>query len=194
MSIDEELLRRAGEAAAEKGLNIPRCLPRRWSHTCAPASDKVDIPIGAGRRSVGLVGCVKQKATGAMKARDLYISTLFRGRQAYVESSCDEWWILSAGHGLVHPDQVISPYDVTLKNASRADRRAWTQRVLLALDQQVRLGRGTIVEIHAGADYREFGLLDGLRARGCETSIPTLGMPIGSQLQFYARSRNSGRD
>ena len=36
-------------------------------------------------RRIGLVGCVKEKAGTARPARDLYVSTLFVGRRAYVE-------------------------------------------------------------------------------------------------------------
>src|SRR5664280_3570422 len=32
-------------------------------------------------------------------------------RRTYVERSCDEWWILPALHGLVHPDEVLEPYE-----------------------------------------------------------------------------------
>ncbi len=137
------------------------------------------------RRRVGLVGCVKVKAVSARPARDLYLSTLFSGRRAYVERSCDEWWILSADHGLVSPDEVLAPYDVTLKTAGRQERRRWSAGVLTALAEHLRPTNGDVLEIHAGAEYRDFGLIDGLRAWGCTVDIPTEGMGIGRQLQFY---------
>jgi hypothetical protein len=46
-----------------------------------------------------------------------------------------------------------------------------------------------VFEIHAGAEYREFGLLDGLRDRGCLVEIPTERMRIGEQLRFYKQAR-----
>lgn len=140
-------------------------------------------------RRIGLVGCVKQKATDPRPARRLYTSTLFEGRRAYVERTCEEWWILSAAHGLVHPDQPLAPYDVTLKNAGRAQRRAWTQQVLHQLDELTQPGIGDVVEIHAGAEYRDFGLVDGLQERGCEVDVPTEGLRIGDQLHFYGQAR-----
>jgi hypothetical protein len=51
-------------------------------------------------RRIGLVGCVKDKVNVPTKARDLYVSPLFVGRRRYVERTCDQWWILSAAHGL----------------------------------------------------------------------------------------------
>ncbi len=146
------------------------------------------MTTGKGRR-IGLVGCVKQKATDTRPARSLYTSTLFDGRRAYVEQTCDEWWILSAAHGVVHPDQLLAPYDVTLRNAGRAERRAWTQQVLDQLDEHTRPGIGDVIEIHAGADYRDYGLIEGLQDRGCGVEVPTEGLRIGSQLHFYAMAR-----
>lgn len=139
-------------------------------------------------RRIGLVGCVKQKAAVARPAADLYESALFLGRRSYVESTCETWWVLSAEHGLVSPMTVLEPYDRALKNASRAERRRWSERVLDALDEAVAPWEGVTVEIHAGAEYREFGLVDGIRDRGSFIEIPTAGMPIGRQLQFYARA------
>jgi hypothetical protein len=50
----------------------------------------------------------------AAPAGDLYVSSLFMGRRRFVEASCDRWFILSALHGGVDPDEVIEPYDESL--------------------------------------------------------------------------------
>ncbi|MFM8577588.1 MAG: DUF6884 domain-containing protein [Planctomycetaceae bacterium] len=138
-------------------------------------------------RRIGLVGCVKEKAPVRSTAADLYRSTLFAGRRRFVEGSCDAWWILSAAHGLVSPSAMLDPYDVALKDLGRAARRTWSSGVLAAIDQQIAPQRGDIVEIHAGAEYRDFGLVEGLAARGCRVQNPTEGMRIGEQLRFYGR-------
>jgi hypothetical protein len=140
-------------------------------------------------RRIGLLGCVKEKAGTRRAAKDLYVSALFVGRRSYVERSCDQWWILSAKHGLVHPDEALDPYDVTLKDEGRAARREWTAGMLAAIDERVRPVAGDVFEIHAGAEYREFGLVVGLRGRGCTVENPTEGMGIGRQLQFYKEAR-----
>jgi hypothetical protein len=137
------------------------------------------------------VGCVKEKANRPLPARELYTSALFRGRRSFVERSCGEWWILSAAHGLVDPDATLAPYDVTLKTMDRPARRRWSAQVLSAIDEQIRPVPGDRFEIHAGAEYREFGLADGLLRRGCVIEVPALGMSIGRQLQFYKAARES---
>lgn len=139
-------------------------------------------------RRVGLVGCVKQKAASRRQARDLYTSALFAGRRRYVERTCTEWWILSALHGLVSPGDVLAPYDVTLKGGGRAERRDWSNKVLATLDDQTGLRPGDVVEVHAGSEYRDFGLLHGLRRRGVVVVVPAEGMTLGRQLAFYGNA------
>jgi hypothetical protein len=134
---------------------------------------------------VGLVGCVKKKAGTARAAEDLYTSTLFKDRRRYVERTCRRWFILSARHGLVDPATVLEPYDETLTSASRAARRTWSAGVLDQLAGQLGdLGVHSF-EIHAGAAYRDFGLVSGLRAAGASVEIVGEGLPIGKLLSFY---------
>jgi hypothetical protein len=134
---------------------------------------------------IGLVGCVKAKAAYARPAAELYTSALFRGRRRYVERTCDRWFVLSAKHGVIEPVELVEPYDETLKTKSRAHRRAWSAMVIDQLEAALGpLGDHTY-EIHAGAEYRDFGLLDELRRRGVSIEIPTEGLQIGKQLAFY---------
>jgi hypothetical protein len=134
---------------------------------------------------IGLVGCVKQKRHTAALAKDLYTSTLFTGRRRWVEQTCDRWFILSAAHGLIDPDRVLEPYDVTLKNASSADRRRWSTDVLAELDRRVASMEGVEFEIHAGKEYRVFGLASGLVRLGAHVTVPAEGLVFGKQLTFY---------
>lgn len=137
-------------------------------------------------RRIGLVGCVKRKRNTPTPARDLYLSTLFAGRRAFVERTCDEWWILSAAHGLVAPDRMLDPYDVTLNDASDAERRGWSAEVMAQIDTLVAPRTGDVVEIHAGSHYRNHGLVAALAQRGVTVDIPTEGMRIGQQLALYS--------
>ncbi len=137
---------------------------------------------------VGLVGCVKSKLGHAAPAAQLYTSALFRGRRAYVEAGCERWFVLSAPHGLVRPDVPLEPYDVALNDASRAQRRLWAAKVLRQLDEDLGPCRGLVVEIHAGANYSDWGLVAGLRQRGATVDQPASGLTLGEQLAFYARA------
>ncbi len=142
---------------------------------------------------VGLVGCVKTKVNYAAPAQELYVSTLFRGRRLFVEATCDRWFILSAKHGLVAPDEVLEPYEETLNDNSVAAKRAWATSVLCLLESSVSIA-GTAFEIHAGAEYRNFGLVNELRRYGATVEIPAAHLSQGEQLAFYSSSQSAGID
>jgi cytoplasmic iron level regulating protein YaaA (DUF328/UPF0246 family) len=129
---------------------------------------------------VALVSCVKQKRQSASPAQDLYLSQLFRGLRRYAETHADTWYILSAEHGVLRPDEVVAPYELTLNTMPKAERLAWADRVqrqlleLLPADAQIIL--------LAGLRYRE-QIEPFLRKRGFSVTVPLEGLKIGEQLQ-----------
>jgi hypothetical protein len=93
---------------------------------------------------------------------------------------------LSAKHGLVAPDDGLERYDETMNDKSAAARREWAAIVLRQLELLVKFP-GNVFEIHAGAAYRKFGLVNGLRDRGAIVEIPAEHLGQGEQLAFYLR-------
>lgn len=145
---------------------------------------------------IGLVGCVRQKRDEPAPARDLYVSPLFRKRRAHVERTCDDWVILSALHGVVSPEQVLEPYDSTLKTMGVAERRSWAAAVASELMRQSGDLRQYVFEVHAGAEYIDFGLEERLRRAGAEVERPLQGLSLGQQLAWYTNGgvRPSGEE
>ncbi|MFC4553621.1 MULTISPECIES: DUF6884 domain-containing protein [Halorussus] len=74
------------------------------------------MQTAANRTTLALVGCGSTKREQLAPASDLYTSTYFAKKRAYAETYADEWRILSAEHGLVHPDAVHEPYDASLNS------------------------------------------------------------------------------
>src|SRR5262249_11202238 len=70
--------------------------------------------LGVYMKRICLIGCCKQKLTRAAPGRDLYQSPLFRLCRRWAERYCEAWAIMSAHYGVVLPDQVVEPYDVTI--------------------------------------------------------------------------------
>jgi hypothetical protein len=135
-----------------------------------------------------LVGCGKAKADEPTRAADLYTGSLFKSRLAYVQARGGPWWIVSARHGLVSPDQVVFPYDLTLPSLPDLDRAAWALQVVAAALDQVPDGTriGDVwLELHMG-----FAYADPLRrvaaAVGANVSCPVQGLRVGEQRQYYA--------
>ena len=140
---------------------------------------------------VGLIGCVRQQAARRAEAQDLFVSPLFRGRRSYVERTCGRWYVLSALHGLVTPDESLAPYDLKLKSLSQAERRAWSERVLTQLEADLGDLSESTFEIHAGASYTNEGLVRGLRARGATVELPAAGLGEAQELAFYHEANSA---
>jgi hypothetical protein len=92
---------------------------------------------GAASRIV-LVACSKSKLNTPAHAQALYKGQLFEKSKAYAkqlveDGEMDAWYILSAKHGLVEPQEMIDPYDETLADASAEEKREWGKQVILQL-------------------------------------------------------------
>lgn len=89
---------------------------------------------------------------------------------------------MSAKYGLLDPESVVSPYEMTLNTMRVAERRDWAERVIT--DLRALLTEHDLVVFLAGERYREF-LLSPLRKMGMEVEIPMSGLQIGRQLQWF---------
>lgn len=128
-----------------------------------------------------LVSCVSTKRAVRSRARDLYISPWFEKARKYVEANGDRWFILSAEHGLLHPDEEVEPYEKTLNEMNPTQRREWADRVLAKL--RPLLMDVERVVVLAGERYREF-LISELEALCPVIDIPMAGLGIGEQLSW----------
>ena len=136
------------------------------------------------RTEICLLSCVGQKLPDPAPARDLYTSSWFVKARAFAEKTGQPWFVLSAKYGLVHPDDVIAPYDLTLNNMPVADRRTWANAVLSQLEPHLN-SSGSVMFL-AGRRYREF-LEPQLRGRGLNVAVPMEGLRIGEQLGWLTR-------
>ena len=132
-------------------------------------------------KTVYLISCVKKKCGLQVPAEHLYCSDWFKKARAYVLrkiAAGDKWYILSAKHGLLAPDEHVGPYNETLTNMKKAKRQAWTRQIMGDISQV--LAPGDTVVLLAGQKYREFLEID-LHSLGCRVSVPMRGMGIGKQ-------------
>jgi hypothetical protein len=130
-----------------------------------------------------LISCVSKKLGKPAKARDLYISPLFRFNLAYAESlKPGAIYILSAKHGLVPIDKTLAPYNETLNTKKVSAIKEWAERVLVQLSRVVDLEHDEFIVL-AGERYRRF-VVPNLR----HVKIPLEGLGLGRQLQFLKRA------
>lgn len=130
-------------------------------------------------RRVVLISCVKKKLACAAPAAQLYISPLFRFSLAYARQlQPDAIYILSAKHGLVPLDQVLKPYEQTLRTMTAIERADWGQKVLAQLASRCELLSDQFT-ILAGRRYTE-PLLPALP----DHHLPLAGLGQGRRLHF----------
>ena len=132
---------------------------------------------------VFLISCVKRKQCCPAPAKELYLSDMFKKSRKLVEATKCPWFILSAKHGLLHPDKVICRYDKTLKDMSGPERREWAEKVKAQMDDN--LPHAESVVILAGKNYYEY-LIPYLEKRfgSANVKIPMKGLKIGEMLSW----------
>lgn len=104
--------------------------------------------------------------------------------RAYAESTGKPWYILSAEHGLVAPDEWLEPYDCYLAKTGPAYRADWGQKVARQLEQAVGPLQGRIFDIHAGSTYVK-AVDAAVSPLGAVIIDQLNGLSIGQRLSWY---------
>jgi len=138
-------------------------------------------------KTVCLVSCVSKKKRGKHTAGDIYDSTWFKKARNFVENNSNEWFILSAEHGLLHPHTIIKDYNSTMKKMPIEERKKWADSVLRGLRQVINPEDRVI--LLAGRYYREF-LVEDLKKLCFRVEIPLEGMKIGEQLKWLSEQND----
>ena len=131
--------------------------------------------------SIGLIACTKSKSAKKSPAALLYKSPLFRKSLLYSLSHTDRTYILSAKHGVLQLDDVIEPYEVSMKHLNLAQRAEWADRVDLKLTELIKPSDN--VHLLAGLDYSR-PLLPTFRKIGCKVTSPLSGMSLGRRISW----------
>ena len=119
-----------------------------------------------------LVSCTNVKRDHEAPARMLYDeSPYFRKMRDWARSRGDPWYILSAKHGLVDPNEPIGPYDETGLSLSQSEQIA---------DQ---LSTRGVDRVYVCAGQAYLGTLTpALEAYGIDVIDPFAGLQIGERL------------
>jgi len=119
-----------------------------------------------------LIQCTNTKRDHEAPARMLYDeSAYFRKMRAWAESRQGQWYILSAKHGLLSPDEPIAPYD------ERGLSEEQAEQIAFELDERA-ISR---VYVCAGRDYLD-ALTPALEEVYIDVVDPFGGLQIGERL------------
>ncbi len=138
-----------------------------------------------------LIACVSQKEDKKTKAKEVYISQLFKSSLAYAQQlKPNKIFILSALHHLLQLDTEIEPYDVTLSSVPKHKRRKGLK--ILTVAEKKEWGKKVIEQLSKETDLQndEFIFLAGQQyIKPLTNSIrhyknPLLGLGQGKRLKF----------
>lgn len=119
-----------------------------------------------------LIQCTNTKRDHEAPARMLYDeSAYFRKMRDWAESRQGRWYILSAKHGLLSPDEPVAPYD------ERGLSEEQAEQIAFELDERA-ISR---VYVCAGRDYLDT-LTPALEAVYIDVVDPFGGLQIGERL------------
>ena len=108
------------------------------------------------RRRIALVACVKETQSRSAKAKDMYVSKVFKSWMNYAEScGANQIYILSGKYGLLELDEKINPYDFNLNFVKPQERKLWAQQVIQNLGDKARLNEDEFLVL-ANPTYSEY--------------------------------------
>lgn len=91
-------------------------------------------------KTIIFVSCGAKKKKTSVRAKDMYISNLFRKALGYAErlslKTNAEVYILSAKYGLLEPTHIIEPYNCTLNDFTKEERKLWAQKVIKQIENK----------------------------------------------------------
>lgn len=132
-----------------------------------------------------LMACASKKLPLTVKAKELYISPLFKLNLKYAKSlKPDKIFVLSAKYGLINLEEEIEPYNKTLNNFSDGEIKIWAKEIISKLKEATDLEKDEFIFL-AGEKYRRH-LIPYLKIH----KIPLKGLGIGKQLKYL--KENSG--
>ena len=122
--------------------------------------------------------CVVTTSTRAKKHTSSLAKDMFQGQFFdNVVKLCDKMefdlYILSAKYGLLHPNEVIKPYDITLNNFSKKERKKWSDKVKKQMIEND-LYKNDLY-FFTGKNYHEF----------FKGNKPLKGLSLGFQLKWF---------
>ena len=130
-------------------------------------------------KKIILISCVSKKLSYKARAKDLYISPLFKMNLAFAHSlHPNKIFILSAKYGLVDLEQELEPYEQTLNTMYVNEIKRWAAKVREQMEGKIDFKNDEVVFL-AGEKYRKY-----LLPLFNKTSVPLQGLSIGKQLQY----------
>ena len=104
-------------------------------------------------KTIVLISCSSEKESTATTAEQLYTSSLFKKSLAHAKKlNPDAIYILSDKYCLLKLEDKVEYYDISIKDMSSEEKKAWGQEVIAKLKQVADLKNDKFI-ILAGENY-----------------------------------------
>ncbi|HEX9035537.1 MAG TPA: hypothetical protein VF808_00945 [Ktedonobacterales bacterium] len=135
-------------------------------------------------RRIGLVAAPRVRRGGILQARDQFdASPLFRRARDYCERHRLEWYILSASHGLIPPQQVIGDTHAVVHTMTPEERARWAEDIAARLAAlQARSAQPVVFTLLASQRYVELLLR---AAPALPLVTPLAGLTLAARLRWF---------
>ncbi len=152
-----------------------------------PASDvEPDLDEGAGRPHDAIVlGSVGERLRVPAPAQDAFRDLAFQQARRHAESSGSRWFVLSADHGLLEPQEWMSPDERDMTDIEPRQRAAWAAWVVARLDSLVGDLTGQVVQVEAPGEIGDL-VVSALREAGADVvtgSIAPAAPAVTSEIE-----------
>lgn len=139
---------------------------------------------------IGLLIDVSEQRDEPAQPKALYASTTFERMRAHASDRHDEWWILSAEHGLLGPEgPPIEPYEPSVAGLTDEQRSDWVDRVVGDLERIGLCSEHAELVVHAAGEVPE-PLLSRLRETDAAVRAPTADLDAEPKRTWYDERRD----
>lgn len=138
--------------------------------------------------NIGLLATARKKKHHPAPVTEFYNSPLFRKSVQYANEHYERLYFYNAKDGLLLPDQIMAPYDVSIKTFTLSEKKQWAHTVISALNEH-ESSEDCKIFLHGGYVYRKY-LQPELKSYGYTFTVPLQGLGIGEQLAWYDQSLN----
>lgn len=137
-------------------------------------------------KKIMLISCGKNKLKTKAKAIDLYVGTTFKMKKNHAIKYADDFFILSAKHGLLKKEDVIEPYECSLLKQSKKYVLDYSNKVIEQIKKNI--PEGSIIEFHTPDIYWKY-IYENLKNYEC--LFPVKGLSQGFHRKYYKDSKKS---
>lgn len=130
---------------------------------CFPSRIKMEIDaeyIPIKKKRIAIVNCKNDKEKFTCSADEMYsASHHYRAQRSFFLKAYDDYYIISSEYGIIHPTQIIKPYDRIITDRqyiSEGERKfGWGDEIIPLIENQIQwmVNKGYEIDFHTTRAY-----------------------------------------